>query len=141
MPARVRTFCERTGQSAPREDGEVARCIYDSLALEYRRCARQIASCTGRRYAAVHIVGGGAKDALLCSLTADACGMPVFAGPVEATALGNAAVQMITAGTFADLASARSRIAQSQKIIRYDPAGSESWEPAFSRYEKILKQE
>lgn len=139
LPERVRAFCEKTGQYVPRSDGEVVRCVYDSLALEYRRCVRQVGECTGKGYSAVHIVGGGAKDSLLCSLTADACGLPVFAGPAEATALGNAAVQMISLGVLPDLETARRCIADSQKITCYPPEGTSEWELAYGRYEKILR--
>ena len=139
LPARVRAFCEKTGQYVPQSDGEIIRCIYDSLALEYRRGVRQVGECTGRSYSAVHIVGGGAKDALLCSLTASVCGLPVLAGPAEATAFGNAAVQMISLGILPNIGAARRCIANSQKITHYSPEKAGEWDTAFSRYEKILR--
>ena len=137
LPRRVRGFCGRTGQFVPQSDGEVIRCIYDSLALEYRRSAEQVRHCTGKSYSAIHIVGGGAKDGLLCQMTADACGIPVFAGPVEATALGNAAVQMISHGVLSDIRQARESVAESQKITRYPPMQSGQWDAAYCRFEKI----
>src|SRR3954471_22545927 len=98
LPARVQAECRRTGQPVPATPAEIARCILDSLAAAYRRTVRQAATLTGTPVDAVHIVGGGAQNALLCQLTADACELPVIAGPVEAAAYGNVLVQARAAG-------------------------------------------
>ena len=98
MPARIAAACARTGQTPPQSQAETVRCILDSLALAYRRTVRRAAELSGRDVEVVHVVGGGARNTLLCQLTADACGLPVLAGPVEAAALGNALVQARAGG-------------------------------------------
>src|SRR3712207_6147525 len=98
MPARIAEVCRETGQTPPQSQAETVRCILDSLALAYRRSVRSAAELSGRDVEVVHLVGGGARNTLLCQLTADACGLPVLAGPVEAAALGNALVQARAGG-------------------------------------------
>jgi rhamnulokinase len=98
MPARIAEVCARTGQTPPQSQAETVRCILDSLALAYRRTVRRAAELSGRDIEVVHVVGGGARNTLLCQLTADACGLPVLAGPVEAAALGNALAQARAGG-------------------------------------------
>jgi rhamnulokinase len=98
MPARIARACAETGQTPPQNAPATVRCILDSLALAYRRTVRRAAELSGRDVEVVHLVGGGARNALLCQLTADACGLPVVAGPVEAAALGNALVQARAGG-------------------------------------------
>jgi rhamnulokinase len=93
MPARIGQACAETGQTPPQSQAETVRCILDSLALAYRRAVRHAAELSGRDVEIVHLVGGGARNTLLCQLTADACGLPVLAGPVEAAALGNVLIQ------------------------------------------------
>ncbi|MCU7723074.1 rhamnulokinase [Actinoplanes sp. KI2] len=113
----------------------VVRCILDSLALAQSRAVEQAQELAGRSVDAVHIVGGGARNELLCRLTADACGLPVLAGPVEATALGNVLVQARAAGVIdGDLAALRSVLRQTQQIVRYSPGGdSAAWRVAAKR--------
>jgi rhamnulokinase len=101
LPARIRQECRRTGQPVPESPPEITRCILDSLAAAYRRTVRQAAELSGHSVDVVHIVGGGAQNALLCQLTADACELPVVAGPVEAAAYGNVLVQARAAGVVA----------------------------------------
>ncbi|MBU2667463.1 rhamnulokinase [Actinoplanes bogorensis] len=102
----------------------LTRCIVDSLALAHRKAVEQAQELSGRHVDAVHIVGGGARNELLCQLTADACGLPVLAGPVEATALGNLLIQARAAGVIdGDLAALRSVLRRTQQVIRYLPRG------------------
>ncbi len=98
MPARIREYCARHGQPVPPTVGAVARCVVDSLALSYRTVVDDVAAVTGRRPPSISIVGGGANHTLLSQLTADATRLPVHCGPVEATALGNGAVQLAALG-------------------------------------------
>lgn len=137
LPRRVREYCQRTGQTVPESRGAVMRCIYESLALRYAQAFAQIQACTGKDYSVIHIVGGGTKDKLLCQLTANACGVPVVAGPVEATALGNVAVQLIAQGQIADLWEARQVIADSYPTLRYTPAEQELWRESYRRFAAI----
>ncbi len=113
----------------------ITRCILDSLALAHRRAVRQAQELSGRHVDAVHIVGGGALNELLCRLTADACGLPVLAGPVEATALGNILVQARAAGELdGDLSALRALLRQTQQIARYSPGGDAAqWHSAEQR--------
>ncbi|WBB53693.1 rhamnulokinase family protein [Verrucosispora sp. WMMD573] len=122
MPARIVEACRLAGQPVPQSPAAVVRCVIDSLALAHRRAVRQVQELSGRHVDAVHIVGGGARNTLLCQLTADACGLPVLAGPVEATAIGNLLVQARTAGVVGgDLAALRRLVRQTQRIVRYEP--------------------
>ncbi|PRY19438.1 rhamnulokinase [Pseudosporangium ferrugineum] len=115
----------RAGRALDRP--ETVRCILDSLALAHRRAVFQAQRLSGRHVDAVHIVGGGARNELLCRLTADACGLPVLAGPVEATALGNVLVQARAAGVIGgDLSALRALLRQTQQIVRYEPRGDEA---------------
>ena len=135
MTGRIRAACGRTGQPEPATPAAVARCILDSLALAHRRAVAAAQELSGRAVDAVHIVGGGALNALLCQLTADACGLPVLAGPVEATALGNVLVQARAAGVLhGGLGALRALIRQTQQIERYEPAGDPAgWRAAQRR--------
>lgn len=107
MPARIALACERTGQPVPRSRAEFARTICESLAVAYASTVRTAGELSGRTIDSVHVVGGGSQNELLCQLTADRCGLPVIAGPTEATALGNVLVQAraqgAVSGTLADL--------------------------------------
>ena len=135
MPARIADACRRTGQPPPRTPAETVRCILDSLALAYRSTVRAAQQLAGRSVDVVHLVGGGARNELLCQLTADACGLPVEAGPVEAAALGNVLVQARAAGAVpADLAGLRALVRRTQPVRRYEPCGSSSaWDDAERR--------
>ncbi|MER5261798.1 rhamnulokinase family protein [Actinosynnema sp. NPDC002837] len=130
MPARIANACRQTGQEPPVTRAELVRCVLDSLALEYRRVVRKAAELTGRPIEVVHVVGGGARNELLCQSTADACGIPVVAGPVEATALGNVVVQARALGVeLLDLATMRALIRSSHPVRRYTPSARAAlWE-------------
>ena len=135
MPARIADACRRTGQPPPRTPAETVRCILDSLALAYRSTVRAAQQLAGRSVDVVHLVGGGARNELLCQLTADACGLPVEAGPVEAAALGNVLVQARAAGAVpTDLAGLRALVRRTQPVRRHEPCGSSSaWDDAERR--------
>jgi rhamnulokinase len=131
MPARIAAHCERTGQQPPRGRAETVRCILESLALGHRAAIRDAARLSGRPVEIVHVVGGGAHNALLCQLTADACGLPVVAGPVEATAIGNALVQARAHGFTGDL---RELVRRTQELTMYRPRGDDAaWDRAAQR--------
>lgn len=134
IPERVRKFCKRTGQHVPESVGEVMRCIYESLALKYRQAFDEIKTCTGKDYRTINLIGGGTKDGLLCRMTANACNCPVTAGPIEATAYGNAAIQLIAAGAIPDIKTARKIIAESDTVKTFEPDNAEAWEEAYQRY-------
>ena len=135
MPGRIREFCKKTGQTVPESMGAVVRCIYESLALKYRMTANAIETLRGRRNKVIHVVGGGTKDAFLSQMTADACGIPVIAGPVEATAIGNLLVQLMAMGKIKTLRDARALVARSFETKTYVPSDSRSdWDLAFEKF-------
>ncbi|GAA4704822.1 rhamnulokinase [Phytohabitans rumicis] len=136
MPARIAAACAATGQPVPGSPAAYTRCIVDSLALAHRRAVRQAQELSGRDVDTVHIVGGGARNELLCQLTADACGLRVVAGPVEATALGNALVQARALGVVGgELDDLRALLRRTQELRVYEPAaGAEAaWREAEAR--------
>jgi rhamnulokinase len=133
MPARIAAHCERSGQRAPDGPGETVRAILLSLACKYRVVLRRLERVTGRRVRCVHVIGGGARNALLCRLTADILELPVLAGPVEATALGNVLVQARGAGLLGSLAELRAVAAASARPTTYEPDADRSGD-----YERFL---
>ena len=116
MGEAVREACRETGQPVPQTLGELAACVYHSLAHSYAQSVQELSALTGREYTAVNIVGGGSRDGYLNQLTANATGLPVYAGPTEGTALGNLMVQMLAAGEFPDLAAIRKAVRHSFSI-------------------------
>lgn len=138
IPERVRRFCERTGQYVPQTIGEVMRCIYESLALKYKHAFLNLGTLTGKAFGGIHVVGGGTKDPLLCRMTAAACNVEVMAGPIEATALGNIAVQLMTLGEISDITEARAIIKNSFDIKSYMPEDTSAWDSAYESFKKIL---
>lgn len=136
MPRRIADYCHETGQPVPETEGEIIRCVLESLALCYRAAIDKITAMRGKAPSALNIVGGGTQDKLLCQFAADACGIPVYAGPVEATAIGNIVMQAISAGELASLAEARAVVANSFPLDTYLPAPAEQrvWEDAYARY-------
>ncbi len=135
MPGRIREYCEKTGQGTPETVGEIVRCIYESIALKYKNSFSKISECTGKTYDSIHMVGGGTKDKLLCQMTANSTGAKVIAGPIEATALGNIAVQLYAKGEISDITSV---IMNSTEIKTYEPTDEKAWNEAYERFVKIL---
>ncbi|CAM5305064.1 rhamnulokinase [Streptomyces fumanus] len=134
MPERIAGACRASGQPVPVTPAEITRCILDSLALAHRRAVREAQELAGHPVDVVHIVGGGTRNALLCQSTADACGLPVVAGPAEAAALGNVLVQARADGLVGDLAGMRRLLARTQAPVRYEPRGGTArWRAAEAR--------
>lgn len=135
MITRLGDACRANGQAVPETRAQLARCILESLALAYRRNVRQAAELSGQQVDVVHVVGGGAMNELLCQLTADACGVPVLAGPVEAAALGNVLVQARTLGApLEDLAAMRELVRRTHRLRRYEPKDDQrGWDEAAQR--------
>jgi rhamnulokinase len=135
MPSLIASACSAAGQAEPSGPGELVRSILVSLACKYRLVLERLAQVTGRRVRALHVVGGGIRNTLLCQLTADVLGLPVLAGPEEATALGNVLVQARACGELAGLAQMRELVRASVHLERYEPAGGR---PADEAYERFL---
>ena len=127
IPGRIEEACRRTDQPVPASRPALVRCVLDSLAAAYARAVRDAERLTGRPVEVVHLVGGGAHNTLLCQLTADACGLPVLAGPVEATAIGNVLVQARARGLLSgDLETLRALVRATQEIRRFVPRSATS---------------
>ncbi|MBT2291172.1 rhamnulokinase [Paenibacillus albidus] len=121
MTGEIRRYCAETGQPLPHTLGEIARCIFDSLALSYYCYVKDLEQLTGERIGRLHIVGGGSNNMLLCRITADLLGIAVHAGPTESTALGNLAVQLISSGEIRDIHEVRDVIHRSFGVTVYEP--------------------
>lgn len=139
LPARIADYCRRTGQSVPENEGQTVRCIYESLALRYRAVLEGIEKCTGKNYDSLNVVGGGTKDTLLCKMTANACNITVYAGPIEATVMGNVAVQLISGSDIADVVEARRIIANSGQLKCYSPENTTAWDEAYEKFKSVTK--
>lgn len=137
MPAALADYCRRTGQMVPTEPGAVIRCALESLALRYRWVLERLEDLTGRRLDAIHVVGGGSQNTLLCQLTADACNRPVLASPVEATAIGNVLVQAIGVRVLGSLADAREVVRRSFEVRTYLPQSPDAWTEPYARFQKL----
>ena len=138
LPERVKEYCRKTNQYVPETVGEIMRCIYESLALKYRLTFDGIMECTGKVYDRIHVMGGGTKDKLLLGMTAQSCNVPVYGGPIEATALGNIAIQLMSDGTIADIKEARRIIAKGENLKLYEPSDRAPWEKAYEKYKEII---
>ena len=131
MPARIAAYCTRTGQRPPADRAGYVRCVLESLALAHRAAIRDAVRLSGHTVEVIHLVGGAARSTLLCQSTADACGLPVLAGPVEAAALGNVLVQARADGGPPTLAAMRELVAGTRPPRRFEPDGSPAaWDKA-----------
>jgi rhamnulokinase len=134
MPARIREFCARTGQTLPAGKGAIVRCALESLALKYRWVVEKLEEMTGQPISVIHIVGGGTQNRLLNQFTADATGRPVVTGPIEATAIGNILMQMLAVGQISSLNEGRDIVRRSFPVETYQPQTSAAWDKAYERF-------
>ncbi len=139
MPARLAAFCTRTGQAPPGDEGAFVRCCLESLALKYRWTIERLEAILGTAIKTIHVVGGGSKNKLLCQFTADACGRPVHAGPVEATAIGNILMQAIGRQRLSSIADLRAVVARSFPVTVYEPRDTTAWTDAAGRFGEFLR--
>lgn len=139
-PQQIRARCRDANGPPPETPGAVVRAVLESLALAYRQVLEQVAAIAGRQISAIHIVGGGSQNALLNQMTANATGLPVVAGPVEATVIGNALVQLIALGELAGRSEARALVAGMGQLQRYEPQQSARWEEAYHRFQALQAQ-
>jgi rhamnulokinase len=137
MPAQIASFCRRTGQPEVRRPGEFVRCILESLALLYRHTLRQMEELIGRRMGVMQIVGGGSNNDLLNQFTANALGIPVLAGPAEATAAGNIVLQAIALGHLSSLEAAREVIRNSCTLRRFEPRDGADWDRGYRQFMQV----
>ncbi len=140
-PARIQRYCAATGSPVPESPAEIVRCVLDSLALSYRAVVGDLQEAIGQPIPSINIVGGGSNNTLLSQLTADATGLPVHCGPVEATALGNAATQLVALGELAGLAEIRQVVAASTPMTTYDPRSGAAWDAAYHHLTTLLRRD
>jgi rhamnulokinase len=133
----IRIHLRETAQTMPNEPAVIAKVILDSLAFRYASVVRTIESLTKQKIEGIQIIGGGSQNSYLNQTTANATGLPVIAGPVEATVVGNVLVQSIACGRFANLADARQYIARNVLLQHHAPQYSSACEEAKSRYRAI----
>lgn len=138
IPERVREFCRKTGQYVPETVGEIMRCIYESLAMKYRLTFEKLRECTERDYPVIHVIGGGTKDGLLCQMTANSCDRTVKAGPIEATVMGNVAVQLMSDGSVKNIGQARKIVDESSELKTFEPKDTDKWAEAYKDFLKII---
>ena len=141
MPGAIRAFCRRTGQPVPEEHGALARCVMESLALSYRYTLDRMAEMLDRGFRTLHVVGGGSQNALLCQFTADATGLCVQAGPVEATVAGNVLVQALACGAVSSAQEIRDIVRASTDMTEYQPQDSAYWHERYGEYLHLLEQQ
>ncbi len=137
LPGRIRAFCAETGQPEPGEPGEIVRCILESLALKHAQTVRMLAAVSGSQPLEIHIVGGGALNRPLCRWTAEAAGLPVLVGPVEATAVGNLVGQAIALGELGSLEEGREVVRSSFAPAVHEPSPTAAWLEATERFERL----
>lgn len=140
MPDKIREYCRETGQKVPETVGEITRCILESLACRYRETLERAEQLAGATFDGLHMVGGGINNRLLCQMTANAIQRPVWAGPVEGSAIGNMIMQFRAHGAFASLLEAREAIGRSFPYETYLPQDAEQWQNAFARFKEITRK-
>lgn len=138
MPEKIRAWCEKTGQAVPRDKGTILRIASESLALKYRVVFENFCAISGKQFSRLHAGGGGIQNAFLAQATADALGIEVVAGPIEATSCGNIVVQMIATGHLPDIAASRSLVRQSFDFHVYQPRNPEEWQAAYARFKSLI---
>lgn len=137
MPRRINEYLNATGQDTPKSKGQTALCILESLALTYKYYITSLEKILDCTFDSVHLIGGGVKDENLCRFTASATGKTVTAGPVEATALGNIAVQLIAKGEIPDMETARTMLGE---LKYYYPENTEEWSGKYERYIELRER-
>lgn len=139
MPEKIRAFCKKTNQIIPESKGRILRVATESLALKYRQVVETLSKVTGRTFDKLHAGGGGIQNALLMQSTADALGMPVISGPIEATACGNIITQMVATGCLPDITAGRELIANSMETTTFSPKDPSSWEKPYQTFLSITQ--
>ncbi|HSV30513.1 MAG TPA: FGGY-family carbohydrate kinase, partial [Atribacteraceae bacterium] len=140
MPATVREACVQTGQGRLESMGEIARCLYESLVLKYRRNVECLEKITGHRLEFIHIMGGGIQNKTLCQWIADATGIPVMAGPTETTSMGNLLMQLKADGEIVSLEEGREISLRSSQVDFYEPSGKKWWDDTYGKYRELFRK-
>lgn len=141
MPARIREYCVENGMPEPQTDADIVTAIHVSMAMKYRYVIDKLEALSGQSIHQLHIIGGGSQNRVLNQMTANAIGRPVFAGPSEATALGNAIVQLIALGELGSLSDARTLLSQTVGVTRFDPQDTANWNTHYHRFRDLITEE
>ena len=139
MEKAIIEYCHATGQPAPEQRGQIVRCIFESLALRYRQVLENLRALSPRPIETLHVIGGGSRNDLLNQFTANAIGIPVVAGPSEATAIGNVMIQAMAAGEATDVAGMRQLINRSIPLKTYQPQDMEAWDAAYIHFKNCVR--
>lgn len=139
MPSRIRAYCEKTQQPIPETVGQIMRTVFESLAMKYRYVADLLSDISGQAIKRLHIIGGGVQNELLCQMTANALGIEVVSGPIEATALGNAIIQFITLGELGNIQQAREMLSRTMGTTTYEPQERSQWETEYERFKQHIE--
>ena len=139
MVEAIQTYCKQTGQHVPQDYREMARCIFESLAMRYRQVLGYLKDMAPFAIEKLHVIGGGSRNAYLMQMTANSIGLPVITGPVEGTAIGNIMLQAKAAGMVSDMFEMRSIIAKSIELNTFMPQDAEKWDEAYSKYMNVTK--
>ena len=133
MEEKIRDYCRKSGQPVPETPGQVARCIYESLALKYRWALERLEEIKGAKLEALNIVGGGIQNKLLNQMVADAINLPVVTGPIEGAAIGNLLMQAVALGELKGLDEVRQVVRNSETVVTYEPHHTQAWADAYGR--------
>ena len=139
MEQAIREYCRTTGQPVPEQRGQIVRCIFESLALRYRQVLENLRALSPRPIETLHVIGGGSRNDLLNQFTANAIGIPVVAGPSEATAIGNVMIQAMTVGEATDVAGMRQLISRSIPLKTYHPQDMAAWDAAYIHFKNCVR--
>ena len=137
MPRAIHGYCVATGQRPPQSVGEIARCAFESLSLNYRSVLESLRTLTGRDLHTIRVAGGGGLNTTLCQMTSDACDCEVVSGPAEASTLGNVMLQAVATGHIGSVREGRAAIANSVECLRFSPRSSDRWDEAYTRFRTL----
>ena len=140
MEEKIRDYCRKSGQPIPETPGQVARCIYESLALKYRWALERLEEIKGARLDSLNIVGGGIQNKLLNQMAADAMDRPVVTGPIEGAAIGNLLMQAVALGELKGIDEVRQVVRNSETVETYEPRHTAAWEDAYGRLLESAKK-
>ena len=139
MPKAIREYCSEHGEVPPSGDAEFIRCIFESLALKYRLVLKHLRELSGKDIERLHVIGGGSLNAALDQMIADSLGIPVIAGPAEATTAGNLMAQFVGLGFADSMSGMRKALASDSSLRRFEPVNKEIWDAAYQRFLRITK--
>lgn len=141
MPEKIREYCRKTGQEVPERKGRILRIATESLALKYRQVVEKLQKVTGQTFEQLHAGGGGIQNEMLMQAAANAIGIPVVAGPVEATSCGNIITQMVATGEIPDITAGRKIVESSMETKTFTHQDQEAWNNAYAAYGGIENRE